>query len=65
MIIDRYIIVDWSASNRPRVGKDSIWILCVPKTSSMACEQAIFVDQASGARVFSDAVLLKRDKRSW
>jgi hypothetical protein len=26
MIFDRYIIVDWSASNRPRVGKDSIWI---------------------------------------
>jgi hypothetical protein len=28
MIFDRYVIVDWSASNRPRIGKDSIWI-CV------------------------------------
>jgi precorrin-8X/cobalt-precorrin-8 methylmutase len=28
MIFDRYIIVDWSASNRPRVGKDSVWV-CV------------------------------------
>lgn len=28
MIFDQYIIVDWSASNRPRVGKDSVWI-CV------------------------------------
>jgi hypothetical protein len=26
MIFDRYIIVDWSASNRPRVGKDSVWV---------------------------------------
>jgi precorrin-8X/cobalt-precorrin-8 methylmutase len=28
MIFDRYVIVDWSASNRPRVGRDSVWI-CV------------------------------------
>ena len=28
MIFDRYVIVDWSASNRPRVGKDSVWV-CV------------------------------------
>jgi hypothetical protein len=28
MIFDRYIIVDWSASSRPRMGKDSIWV-CV------------------------------------
>jgi precorrin-8X/cobalt-precorrin-8 methylmutase len=26
MIFDRYITVDWRASNRPRTGKDSIWI---------------------------------------
>jgi precorrin-8X/cobalt-precorrin-8 methylmutase len=28
LIFDRYIMVDWSASNRPRAGKDSVWI-CV------------------------------------
>jgi precorrin-8X/cobalt-precorrin-8 methylmutase len=28
MIFDCYIIVDWSASNRPRTGKDSVWV-CV------------------------------------
>src|SRR5215471_2645302 len=28
MIFDRYVIVDWSARNRPRVGKDSVWV-CV------------------------------------
>jgi hypothetical protein len=46
-----------SPSPTPRPG--TLW---VPKTSSMSCEQAIFVDQASGASVFSDAVLLKIDR---
>ena len=27
------------------------------KTSSTSCDQAIFVDQATGVRLFSDAVL--------
>jgi hypothetical protein len=31
--------------------------LCVPKTSSTSCDQAIFVDQATNACLFSDAVL--------
>jgi len=26
MIFDRYVTVDWSASNRPKTGKDSVWI---------------------------------------
>ena len=30
--------------------------LCVPKTSSTSCDQAIFVDQASDVSVFLDAV---------
>src|ERR1017187_4712849 len=37
-------------------------ILCVPKTSSRSCDQAIFVDQATGASVPSDAGLLKIDR---
>jgi len=28
MLFDTYIIVDWSASNVPKQGKDSIWICC-------------------------------------
>src|SRR6266852_3748282 len=36
--------------------------LCVPKTSSTSCDQAIFVDQATDASVSSDAVLLKVDR---
>jgi hypothetical protein len=30
--------------------------LCVPITSSTSCHQAIFVDQATGASLSSDAV---------
>ena len=28
MIFDRYLVVDWSARNRPGGGKDSVWV-CV------------------------------------
>ena len=35
--------------------------LCVPKTSSRSCDQAIFVDQATDANVSSAVVLLKID----
>jgi hypothetical protein len=30
--------------------------LCVPETSSTSCDQAVFVDQATGAGLPSDAV---------
>jgi hypothetical protein len=33
--------------------------LCVPKTSSTSCDQAIFVDQATDASVSSDAILIE------
>jgi hypothetical protein len=33
--------------------------LCVPKTLSTSCDQAIFVDQATDASLPSDAVVLK------
>ena len=34
-------------------------ILCVPKTSCRLCDQAIFVDQATGVSLPSDAVPLE------
>ena len=37
-------------------------ILCVPKTSSTSCDQAIFVDQATDASMSADAILLKIDR---
>ena len=36
--------------------------LCVPKTSSRSCDQAIFVNQATEASLFSDAVLVEIDR---
>jgi hypothetical protein len=35
--------------------------LCVPETSSMSCDQVIFVDQATDASLSSDAVPRKID----
>lgn len=35
--------------------------LCVPKTLSTLCDQAIFVDHATDASLPSDAVVLKGD----
>ena len=34
-------------------------VLCVPKTSSMSCDQVILVDQATDASAFSDAVVVE------
>jgi hypothetical protein len=35
--------------------------LCVPKTLSASCDQAIFVDQAASASLSSDAVVVEVD----
>jgi hypothetical protein len=37
-------------------------ILCVPKTSSTSCDQAIFIDQSTDTSLFSDAVLIEVDR---
>ena len=39
----------------------SAYGLCVPKFSSTSCDQAIFVDQTTDARLFSDVVLAEID----
>ena len=36
--------------------------LCVPITSSMSCDQVIFVDHATEASVSSDAVIVEMDR---
>jgi hypothetical protein len=36
--------------------------LCVPKTSSTSCDQAIFVDQTTDTSLSSDAVLTEIDR---
>jgi hypothetical protein len=37
-------------------------LLCVPKTSSTSCDQAIFVDQASDVSLFPDVVVVEIDR---
>jgi hypothetical protein len=36
--------------------------VCVPKTWSTSCDQAVFVDQATDMSPFSDAVLVEVDR---
>jgi hypothetical protein len=36
--------------------------LCVPKTSSTSCDQAVFVGQATDTSLFSDAVVIEIDR---
>ena len=38
------------------------WHLCVPRTSSMSCDQAIFVDHATGASLSSYPVPVEIDR---
>jgi hypothetical protein len=37
--------------------------MCVPKSSSTSCEQAIFVDQATDTSLFDDAILIEAGRR--
>ena len=37
-------------------------LLCVPKTSSTSCDQAVFVDQATNSSLFLDAVVVEIDR---
>jgi hypothetical protein len=39
--------------------KSELVALCVPKTSSTSCDQAVFVDQAVDVSPLSDAVLVE------
>jgi hypothetical protein len=48
------------SSNRTRPA--AAMTLCVPKTSSESCDQAIFVDQGTGASLFPDTVLVEIDR---
>jgi precorrin-8X/cobalt-precorrin-8 methylmutase len=40
MIFDWYIIVDWSARNRPRTGNDSVWVCVLDADGHAATENA-------------------------
>lgn len=37
MLFDRYIVVDWSASNAPKLGKDSVWVCVLDEAGRQEC----------------------------
>jgi hypothetical protein len=45
-----------------QVGGEARQHLCVPKTSSTSCDQAIFIDQPTDMSLFSVAVLIEVDR---
>ena len=68
-LFDRYIAVDWSAANTPRIGADSIWIAergpegtlasLNPSTRAMATETLI--ERIRSARAAGERILLGFD----
>jgi hypothetical protein len=59
--VDLAVPRDRNGTFEPRIVRKG-QTLCVPRTSSTSCDQAIFVDHAIDASVSSDAVSLKIDR---
>ena len=59
---DPFVVVAAGRAPFTMAGLLALADLCVPKTSSRSCDQVIFVDQATDASVFSDAVLTEIDR---
>jgi len=53
-----YACFDADRSTKPGHLSD----LCVPKTSSMSCDQAVFVDEAAGVSLSLDPIPLEIDR---
>ena len=47
---------------RSQASKDAEIMVCVPRTLSTSCDQAVFVDRATDASVSPDVVSLKIDR---
>jgi precorrin-8X/cobalt-precorrin-8 methylmutase len=67
-MFDTFVIVDWSAANQPKTGRDSIWIcrlgadgerFCNPPTRHAA--KVVLADMLAGARERGERVLLGFD----
>ena len=65
MLFDRYIAVDWSAANRPRLGKDSIWIAETGRETvniaTRSAAMALIADRLCDARAAADRVMVGFD----
>jgi hypothetical protein len=48
--------------SRQRPGPPAASVLCLPRTSSTSCDQAVFVDHATDASASPDVVSLKIDR---
>jgi hypothetical protein len=62
-------VAKWESAGTRRRGPAAVrpihagpLLLCVPKTLSMSRDQVIFVDNATGASLFSDAVIVEMDR---
>jgi precorrin-8X/cobalt-precorrin-8 methylmutase len=65
MLFDRYIAVDWSAANTPRLGKDSIWIGETGRESVNVATRAAAMEVITGrlrdARAHGERVMIGFD----
>jgi precorrin-8X/cobalt-precorrin-8 methylmutase len=65
MLFDRYIAVDWSAANTPRLGKDSIWIAETGRESINITTRAAAMEHIAGrlrdARAANQRVMIGFD----
>jgi precorrin-8X/cobalt-precorrin-8 methylmutase len=65
MLFDRYIAVDWSAANTPRLGKDSIWIAETGREAvniaTRAAAMDVITDRLRDARAVGQRVLIGFD----
>jgi len=48
-VFDRYVVVDWSASSTPKLGRDSIWIAVCDQTGTVSSSNVATRDAADAA----------------
>ena len=61
-LFDDYLVLDWSAAARPRLGRDSIWLYSLSRSSS-SCENLPTRKDAVGRLQELLAVRLQRNRR--
>lgn len=61
-LFDDYLVLDWSAAARPRLGRDSIWLYSLSRSSS-SCENLRTRKDAVGRLQELLAVRLQRNRR--
>jgi precorrin-8X/cobalt-precorrin-8 methylmutase len=60
MLFDAYLVVDWSAHSKPKLGKDSIWIGYHENATTLENLPTRFAARALVAQLLSDAVSRSR-----